>query len=303
MSARIWFIATRVLVLSLMVPCGVIGNVTVLIVYLRDKKQSGSVYIITLALIDLFVCAVLLPHLPLYELHDNLNQGLTNYLEYGVFQAVNVTFNIYLFVQVAMAVDQFIAVFRPFKHAQLRHKLNKWMLTISVLILTIQSIFRVINTRVFWQVNKAIDTAIVLVCLAILVGAYTATALKLYAQRRAIRLRTQHTNDVAPNTISEAIDAVENAQEHAAQQPPSPAPAPAAGKKRAMHIQALKIYTAIFLVFLITNSLAVLLGVLNRRYFVYVYTMKHLANPVIYYCFVEKFRQSVKENWRRLTGR
>ena len=177
------------------------------------------------------------------------------------------------------------------------------MLTISILILTIQSIFRVINTRVFWQVNKVFDTAIVLVCLVILVGAYTATALKLYAQRRAIRLRTQHTNDVAPNTISEAIDAVENAQEHATpEQQPAPTPAPA-GKKRAMHIQALKIYTAIFLVFLITNSLAVLLGVLNRRYFVYIYTMKHLANPVIYYCFVEKFRQSVKKNWRRLNGR
>ena len=70
-----------------------------------------------------------------------------------------------------------------------------------------------------------------------------------------------------------------------------------------MHIQALKIYTAIFLVFVLTNATAVALGVLKIRYFVYVYNMKHLANPVIYYCFVEKFRNSVKEYWRRLTGR
>ena len=70
-----------------------------------------------------------------------------------------------------------------------------------------------------------------------------------------------------------------------------------------MHVQALKIYSAIFLVFVLTNSVAVALGVLEIKYFVYVYNMKHLANPVIYYCFVEKFRQSVKEYWRRLTGR
>ena len=302
MSAWIWFIATRVLVLSLMVPCGVIGNVTVLIIYRRDKKQSGSVYIIALALIDLFVCAVLLPHLPLYELFDYLNQGLKIYLEYAVYPAINNFFNSYLFVQVVIAVDQFIAVFRPFKHAQLRHKLNKWMLAISILILTIQNTFTVFSAEIDWQIIYTFDGILILVCLAMLVGAYTATALKLYAQRRAIRPQAQRTNDIALKTISRASDAATKAQERARteQQPPPPAPP---GKKRAMHIQALKIYTAIFLVFALTNAMAVALNMLEITYFVYVYHMKHLANPVIYYCFVNKFRNSVKEYWRRLTGR
>ena len=252
-----WFIATRVLVLSLMVPCGVIGNVIVLIIYGRDKKQSGSVYIIALAVVDLFVCAVLLPQVPMYELYDYLNDGLKIYLEHGVFTAVNIVFNAYLFVQVAMAVDQFIAVFRPFMHAQLRHKLNKWMLAISTLILTPQNIFRAINTEIVWQINQAIDTVVVLACLLILVGAYAATAMKLYAQGRAIGPQNQRSNPVQIRTISRATDtAANNAQERArAEQQPS--------KKRAMHIQALKIYTAIFLVFVLTNAIAVALGVLE----------------------------------------
>ena len=70
-----------------------------------------------------------------------------------------------------------------------------------------------------------------------------------------------------------------------------------------MHVQALKIYTAIFLVFVLGNSMIIALGVLQIRYIVYVYNMKHLANPVIYYCFVKKFRQSVNEYWRRLPCR
>ena len=140
----------------------------------------------------------------------------------------------------------------------------------------------------------------------ILLGAYAATALKLYAPRRAIRPQAQRTNDVALKTISRASDAATKAQERARaeQQPPPPAPPPPApGKKRAMHVQALKIYTAIFLVFALTNAMAVALNMLEITYFVYVYHMKHLANPVIYYCFVNKFRNSVKEYWRRLTGR
>ena len=125
-------------------------------------------------------------------MHDYLNEGLKIYLEYGVLSAVSVAFNACLFVQVAMAVDQFIAVFRPFKHAQLRHKLNKWILTISILILTIQNTFRAINTEIVRQVNHVIHTAVVLVCLVTLVGAYTATY-SAEAVRPAPRYPTRHT--------------------------------------------------------------------------------------------------------------
>ena len=285
------------IVLSLMVPCGVIGNVTVLIIYRRDKKQSGSVYIIAMALIDLFVCAVLLPHLPLYELFDYLNQGLKIYLEYAVYPAINNAFNSYLFVQVAMAVDQFIAVFRPFKHAQLRHKLNKWMLAISILILTIQNTFTVFSAEIDWQIIYTFDGILILVCLAMLVGAYTATALKLYAQGRALRQQTHRTNTVQLRSISRATGTAANtAQERArAEQQP--------GKKRAKHVQALKIYTSILLLFFVANLASITIGLFDMKWMTYVYYVNHTANPLIYYCFVEKFRQSVKEYWRRLTGR
>ena len=67
-----------------------------------------------------------------------------------------------------------------------------------------------------------------------------------------------------------------------------------------MHIQALKIYTSIFLVFVVANAAATVVVLLDVTWLSYVYCINHTANPVIYYCFVEKFRNRVKEYCGRL---
>ena len=70
-----------------------------------------------------------------------------------------------------------------------------------------------------------------------------------------------------------------------------------------MHAQALKIYTTIFLVFLVANGVVYFVISNGFLWLIYVYFINHTVNPVIYYCFIEKFRQSVKEYWSRLIGR
>ena len=91
---------------------------------------------------------------------------------------------------------------------------------------------------------------------------------------------------------------------------PSPPPPPTttqttdgSNKRRATHVQALKIYTTIFLWFVITNSAINFVVSNGIVWLLYVCFVNHTINPVIYYCFVEKFRQSVNEYWRRLTRR
>ena len=67
-----------------------------------------------------------------------------------------------------------------------------------------------------------------------------------------------------------------------------------------MHLQALKIYTSIFVTFVVAYLVFIVAAVLLSPWLGYGYYINHTANPVIYYCFVKKFRKSVKEYWRRL---
>ena len=57
---------------------GVIGNGLVLLVYRRDKKQSGAVYIIIFAVLDLIACVVMLPQYPIYELAETYDYHLVD---------------------------------------------------------------------------------------------------------------------------------------------------------------------------------------------------------------------------------
>ena len=294
----IWFVATRVTVVVLLLLTGLLGNGLVLIIYRRNKKQSGAVYIIALAVIDLLSCILLLPQVPITELSDDLEYGgLKIYLEKGFIGMASWSHYSYLFVQVAMALDQVIAVFCPFNYTRMRKKLNRCSISVGTVILILKTIALVQTNDTVWQINLALSVAVLLLCFVILIVSYIATALKLYAQGRALRQQTHRTNTVQLRSISRATGTAANtAQERArAEQQP--------GKKRAMHVQALKIYTSILLLFFVANLASITIGLFDMKWMTYVYYVNHTANPLIYYCFVEKFRQGVKEYWRRLTGR
>ena len=130
----------------------------------------------------------------------------------------------------------------------------------------------------------------------ILLGAYTATALKLYAQGRAMQQKKtkivpkQSQHDASANRATSQADSTAPLQT-----PPK--------QQRAMHIQALKIYTSVFLLFFVSYFSLVIWRAFDIKWMIYFYYINHTLNPVIYYCFVEKFRTSVKEYWARLTAR
>ena len=295
----IWFVATRITAVLLLMLTGILGNCLVLTIYGREKKQDEAVYVIALAVIDLFACVFLLPQVPVSELSVKLDWSLKVIMD-KVYRTLSAScYYSYLFVQVAMALDQFIAVFRPFKYTRMRKKLNWWLFSVGALIIVIQISALVQPSNTIYRISLAFFVIILSMCFATLIGAYTAIALKLYAQRRVIRPQTQRADDIALRTISQAAtDAATAAQDLARAAEPAPP-----GKKRAMHIQALKIYTSILLVFVVTNLASAAIALLGMKWLTYVgYISRTAAHPVIYYCFVEKFRNSVKEYWHRLTG-
>ena len=176
----IWFVISRTITVLFVMLIGLVGNGLVIKIYRQDKKLSGAVYIIAMAVIDLIWLLILLPQLPLLELSNYLNSpALKLYFETGYIASGTLSYYAYLFVQVTMALDQFIAVFRPFKHTQLRKRLNRCMLAVAVLIALVQCVPLIIPYVA--EVN-AFTVAVLLVCMTLLTGAYSATALKLFAQ-------------------------------------------------------------------------------------------------------------------------
>ena len=138
-------------------------------------------------------------------------------------------------------------------------------------------------------------TFVFLISLLVLLGTYPAVALKLYKQGRSVGLYNNRLKaGTVPRQAAGHASATEAANKTATQAKT------AAASKRAMHIQALKIYTSIFLAFVVAYLMFVVSAVSLSMWPGYGYYINHTANPVIYFCFVEKFRNSVKEYWRRL---
>ena len=294
LSAWIWFIATRALVLSLMVPCGVIGNVTVLIIYGRDKKQSsgGAVYIKALAVIDVLSCVLLLPQLPLLELgqvNDNHTLGI-----WTIVTAQLITKQLsYICMQVTMALDQFVAVFSPFKHTKLRKIINKTMLAIGIMLVVLVPSVRYGLSRVvpqYWHtiLYRAVFLSVFIPALLALLVAYPSVALKLHHQKKQTTTRIAVKPQATTTAPSSAVAVTNQANSAATAQPPPPPTTTTDGssKRRAMHVQALKIYTTIFLWFVITNSAINFVVSNGIVWLLYVCFVNHTVNPVIYYCFV-----------------
>ena len=70
-----------------------------------------------------------------------------------------------------------------------------------------------------------------------------------------------------------------------------------------IHIKVLKIYTAISLIFILSFSFLFLVLITGQTLAAYGYFINHISNPVIYYMFVDKFREQVRKYWRKLRER
>ena len=186
----------------------------------------------------------------------------------------------YFCIQVTMAIDQFIAVFWPFKHARLRRNLNRVALVFGAFVVML---FTAANGFAMFGYDHnpfgAMIIILSMVTLATLLFVYPATAYKLYRQNATVRPQPQTRLETSGKCSDNAVKS----------------------NKARLHVQALKIYTTILLQFLLAYiasvALIVIFGQLWMGYFIYI---NHTCNPIIYYCFVPKFREGVKTSARAL---
>ena len=265
------FIATRTVLISVLMFLGIVGNGFVLWFYGKNKKLTGQVYILALAVIDLVACVVILPHHPVFEREEAPERWTVLYPSIGlltVLQSVS-----YFGVQVTMALDQFIAVFWPFRHARLQRKLNRVMLGVcsgfAVLMMGVRIFMLILKIVKIWfsvlYLVMGLSSVLTLIIL------YPATAYKLYRLNAIVRPQPQIRLQNMRTTFK--------CNDHGK-------PGPKV-KHAQMHVQALKIYTAILLQFMLSTLLCTVGWVIfHERWMVYFFWINHVGNPVIYYCFV-----------------
>ena len=174
-------IAAHVILVAFFLVVGVTGNAFVIYIYSKEKKQTGRVYILALAWMDLIGCVCMLPQVAAfsYGLVNNFLFGLE-----GTIQAYS-----YSLVNLAMALDRVFAVFLPFKHIAARNKANQCLLVVFCIATTLSSALIVIAylngmTPFLFQFILLTYVSINSVILLFLAAAYPAIAIKLYKQKK-----------------------------------------------------------------------------------------------------------------------
>ena len=182
-----------VILLFLYILFGVIGNAVVLIVYGKDKKLTGRVYIVCLAVIDLFAFLVVLPQTPVFAVVDNLPSLRVFGMVYAA-QSV-MMLQSYLFTQTVMALDQFVAVRYAFEHRRLSRKIKRLTFVAAAIVIVFFTIYSVVsraynfveNLQVLYACIALIFLLLMVSCFVVLLVVYPMIVLKLYEQQRKVR--------------------------------------------------------------------------------------------------------------------
>ena len=325
---------------------GTAANSVVLVAYGKDKKLTGRVFILCLAIIDVTACLFFLPQVPMYIIHVRFHSESLNIFR-GIYHIESVVLiQSYMFAQVAMSLDQYVAVYFPFKHRKVAPKMKKVMMTVSISMIgavlshaVLAKSTNVGNSRawyIFGFIVYLVELGLSFLTLLIL---YPMIVLKLYRQHRktgpkGIKVVSTTRRDTEQRATTERLPTRDLQVPDEARHRPADAEtaltAPGeAGKNvlptaesgmsttgaakptsrrdkvpakttRKMHVQAIKVYSSIFLLFTLSLVSLVLVMRTNILAFAYVYSINHIGNPIIYYVFVPKFRETVNTYCKNL---
>ena len=269
-------LVVRVIFVISLTIVGITGNVVVLGTYIPNKNLPGRLFIIILAIIDLYgVPGVLATTIP-------WEQGKLS--EIFVWPLVTFMQISYMFVTVAMALDRVLAVFTPFKYKTYRRQMVKMV----SLVYGVTMICLGVNFVMFLIIYPEFEVLIGLfhmlcygVGLLIIMLAYPAIAVRLYRQSRKIRASANPGH--ALNTPPLA---------HSSNTPGT------TGKQ----IKTLQLYLAILALFLLSFVGTGLVIAADIKAFAYISQLNNVGNFFIYFWLIESFRNKVKQLIGTITG-
>ena len=311
-------LVVRVLFVVFTMIVGIAGNALILVICMETKTLSGRQFLITLAVIDLFGVTVVISQTIPWE------QGLMS--TSPIFAQAALMQMSYMFVTVAMALDRVLAVFKPYRYKAYRRQMLKIMAVLFGVVIcyleagtTYVALVEPDREPVFHMTYVACYG----IGLMVIVIAYPSIAVKLYRQDHKVRaassgafaLRTVSQASYArvpiPPTQASASNArakipptQASASNARAAMPPTLAAANenagSADTSKGKHINALKLYLAILVLFLISFIPTGLVVVLNSKVFAYFTHLNNVGNVFIYYYLIKTFRKRTNQLLSRM---
>ena len=262
-------IARYIVIIVLMV-LGTTGNGIVLKIYMnykKSQKHASHLYIIILAWLDIISCCIIMPQMPFTRTGGIPVKVITSEFAFHL--------QSYVFVQVAMSLDRFFAVFYPLKFNEIRRKTN-----IALVIAFI--VFQTITQMLIFLTDIAIFTIPLfgISALGILTTFVTYPAIAIWLWRYNHSLNSNENQQIFTIAVTSRHLKVQNEKQLRTMQ----------------HVKTLKLYVAVLMLYLI-SFVPLIVEIMTHGAgigLIYFYYLNNVCNPVIYYIFISRFRRDVK---------
>ena len=271
------YLVIRVVIVVVLMLVGISGNALILVIYIPGKNLPTRLFVITLAIIDLYGVPVNLAMTIPYE------QGKIG--DAVVFPQIALLQLSYMFTTVAMALDRLLAVFAPFKYKTHRRRmLTTLTIVAGVIVFGLETcLIAAIRNNTYMPVYIALYLSCYCTGLLVVIVVYPAIAVRLYRQGRKIR----GAPDVSSlRTVSHAISAQANSVASNANKPTT---------VTSKHVKTVKLYLAILALFLGSFIPTVIAFLTDRTVLAYLTHVNNVGNVFIYYWFIDSFRTKTKQ--------
>ena len=193
-------------VITTIITLSLLGNSFIIYFYSRRAKpfKPGYIFILTIAIVDIFASVCISPQFAFLKIFIMLRRA-------GDRRLRDMFFVMFIFVELfyitlldCMAIDRFLAVFRPFTYKMSNKRILNMIIGAATLSIVIAVILTLLDSDKHKAVLlKTISGCIIIVLFIILVTAYPAIIIKLAKHRK--RVRKVHTSSTESKGASKDI--------------------------------------------------------------------------------------------------
>lgn len=145
----------HILSVSFFLIFGLLANVAVIYLFTSKKNNSGNVYMVALAVLDIMACVLLCPQFPFLQFYDL-------YSILAFFYLLDSVMLTYMYILAAMSLSRFCAVMFPITYKMTRHRHKYFVITIFIVGFGVFAILSVLGQIETWEAVTIIGSILLI---------------------------------------------------------------------------------------------------------------------------------------------